>query len=1214
MSGHWVDPDGHRAPPARPWEAGIDMSRPYLNEIRYSHLEDLRCVAATLQYDIPAPGTSFEQQVQTALAAARNYHLEDELGLALDGYQQLQALILKTVNPQLPSGVSRHSTWRTLVTAGLTDLLLSTTANALSRTPISLPDLPPSVINPDPVPDDVAKMLAPFASIGSSAGINGGVGALAQRAAVAAGEEDWTSAVGLYKSALQLVGQDHPELQGYLTHDLGVLTLRSGDLATAGTLLQQSATIFSTAAVPEGQVASLSMLADVLGRQGQTDAATKMSAQAVSVAQRSGLGSLSVAATRSVPSDVIDLADGVRTSPILVGSRLSSGVSLHTLPTLPTQLPHQIPVAAGIETNAEPAPPSGQGAGIPLQDAPPPDAAAPVALGGAELLTLQHLDRSAKTSSLTLLSGAAAPLTVTLDGNKTANLADFYSQLQATSDVSLVQIQRMPPMIFAAYIPYVYFFILPMSIADVYASMGNYADAETEFLTALQYRYINPQFEVTKVWTRLAETYLAEADAAYRAAGEDGTAIATVAAKYAQVVAADGSVPTTSPLYAQAPFASFVARAQAILAAADPLSLDDNPQIIRLLVQARLRQQQIAAGLNFFGFPPAYVPPFSFTYLQNTARYFAQHAATLEQSYIQFKSQAENEDFRLQQIEQQVELARASVDLEQRGVQEAQAGVAVAGASVNYASQQLANAHTAQNDFSNTRWELLELAGLEAWSQAAAQDEDDEVHQTISGYSYYNVSDTRRSLVVQQLETKRTLISQEIEADRLAGEVASAQAYLGVAQAQLQQAQAAVATAAQRVVVAQLQQRQAEDSRDFLSMKEFGARLWYELARSMRGLYETYLDSAIQIAALMERAYAAETGRDLRKIRFDYRNVATDNLLGSDTLLRDIDYFTLDLITTTRTKKAPLKVTMSLADLYPTAFSGLVSTGVASFETTLEQFDRMYPGFYLHKVRNVELVLVGVSNGAGIHGTLRNIGVSTFRDAAGAVQQLVYPADVMPLSDFEIRQDIVIFQPAGDVLRLFENNGLATMWRLELPLGVNEIDLNQLIDVQVVLSFDAFFDAGLETTVRAGLPTTGTASKATSMRVLAPDELFYLRQQGNGQLPFGVADFPRTQTARARTASTLRLTGPASLIGGLVLRITPTGGAEMRVTTAADGTVAGAGAGDPLGALIGGDPATPLTISVAAADNPSKPASGTTVDLTALTDVQLLQEYSFSYR
>ena len=160
----------------------------------------------------------------------------------------------------------------------------------------------------------------------------------------------------------------------------------------------------------------------------------------------------------------------------------------------------------------------------------------------------------------------------------------------------------------------------------------------------------------------------------------------------------------------------------------------------------------------------------------------------------------------------------------------------------------------------------------------------------------------------------------------------------------------------------------------------------------------------------------------------------------------------------------------------------------------------------------------------------------------------------------------------------------------------------------------ALVDASLETSVRAGLPTTGSASKVTSLRVLAPDELFYLRQQGNGQIPFGAGDFPRTQTARSRTSSTLRLTGPSTLISGLVVRITPAGGAEIRVTSAADGTVAGAGAGDPLGALIGGDPATPLTISVAAADNPGKPASGTTVDLAALTDVQLLQEYTFSYR
>jgi len=1204
------------------------MTPTYINEIRFSHLEDMRCVAATLQYDIATPGTSFEQQVQSALGAARTYHLEDELSLALDGYRQLQALILKTVNPALPSGVSRHPGWKTLVSEGLTDILVSTTAAALGRTPMSLPDLPATVINPDPVPDDVVKLLEPFVALGTSSGANGAIGTLVQLAASAAANEDWAGAAEHYQQALAQVGTDQTELTGYLTHDLGLLTMRSGDLGAATQLLQEAAKTFGATKSAEGQVASLAALSDVLVRQGQSDQAAQIGQQAAALAQSSGLGSLSVAATRSVPgTGLIDL-NAVQTRAFIGGNGLAGAVTRipvgRIVPSLLGAPSPQVPIDVVVQPIPGPVivhPVPVPVTPVPVTPAPvtpaPAAPAAPavdVSFGTAELLALRHLDLSVSSSTLTLLTERAEPLSISLEGDRTANLTSMYATLQTTSDLSLVHAQSYPPTVFAAYIPYVYFFILPMSIGDCLASMGDPAGAETEYLAALSYRFINSGFEVTKVWTRLAETYLAEADSAYRAAGEDLSAIAAAAAVYAKVVAADATVPAASPLYAQPGFAAFTARVQAILAAPDPLALTDNPQVIRLVVQARLRQQQIAAGLNFFGFPPDYVPPFSFTYLQNAARYFAQHAATLEQSFIQFKTQAENEDFRRQQLEQQVELTRASVQLEQRGVDEAMAGVAVAQAGVNYAGVQEHNAETSRDDFENTRWELLELSGLEAWANAAAQDQDDEVHQSISGYSYYNVSDKRRSLVVQDLETKRTLIAQQNESDRLAGEVAAAQAYQGVAAAQLDQAVVAVATAQQRVVVAQLQQRQAEDSLNFVDMKEFGARLWYELAKTMRGLYENYLDAAVQIAVLMERAYAAETGRDLRKIRFDYRNVSTSNLLGSDTLLRDIDYFTLDRITTTRSKKAPLKVTLSLADLYPTAFASLVSTGVASFGTTLEQFDRMYPGFYLHKVRNVELVLVGVSNGAGIHGTLRNIGVSSFRDATGAVRQLVYPADVLPLSDFDLRQDIVIFHPADDELRLFENNGLATMWRLDLPLGANEVDLSQLIDVQLVLSFDAFFDPALETSVRASLPAGGTAAKATSLKVFAPDELFYLRQQGSGQIPLSAADFPRAQTAKARTSSTLRLTGPASLVGGLTVRLTPAGGTELVVTTAADGTVTGATAGDPLGPLLGADPATAIAVEVRAADNAAKPAHGDVVDLTDLTDLQLLQEYTFTYR
>jgi hypothetical protein len=230
------------------------------------------------------------------------------------------------------------------------------------------------------------------------------------------------------------------------------------------------------------------------------------------------------------------------------------------------------------------------------------------------------------------------------------------------------------------------------------------------------------------------------------------------------------------------------------------------------------------------------------------------------------------------------------------------------------------------------------------------------------------------------------------------------------------------------------------------------------------------------------------------------------------------------------------------------------------------------------------------------------------------VRSLVYPADVMPLSMYDVRGDAVIFQPNGDMLRLFENNGLATMWRLELPPGANELDLNQLVDVQLVLAFDAFFDPALETSVKASLPTTGNRAKATSLRLVAPDELFFLRRQGEATVPFSSADFPRNETNRSRTRATLKLTGDAAVIGGLVLRVAPHGGAPLAVTTAADGTVAGSVAGDPLGALLGGDPAVAWEVTAAAADNPGKPAAGDAVDLQGLTDLQIYQEYSFGYR
>jgi hypothetical protein len=69
------------------------------------------------------------------------------------------------------------------------------------------------------------------------------------------------------------------------------------------------------------------------------------------------------------------------------------------------------------------------------------------------------------------------------------------------------------------------------------------------------------------------------------------------------------------------------------------------------------------------------------------------------------------------------------------------------------------------------------------------------------------------------------------------------------------------------------------------------------------------------------------------------------------------------------------------------------------------------------------------------------------------------------------------------------------------------------------------------------------------------------------------------------------------------------------VTTAADGTVAGSAAGDPLGALIGKVIVDDWAITMQAGDNPGKPTTAQgNVDLSGLQDVQSYQEYSFDYR
>jgi hypothetical protein len=305
---------------------------------------------------------------------------------------------------------------------------------------------------------------------------------------------------------------------------------------------------------------------------------------------------------------------------------------------------------------------------------------------------------------------------------------------------------------------------------------------------------------------------------------------------------------------------------------------------------------------------------------------------------------------------------------------------------------------------------------------------------------------------------------------------------------------------------------------------------------------------------------------------------------------------------------------ISIADAYPMAFHRLRTQGLCLFPTELADFDREHPGMHLCKLRNVELVLVGITGATSIAGTLRNVGVSRFRKEDGTVAQRGYPADVMPISEYNIRGDALVFRFNPNDLRVFELNGIDTLWQLELPPAANQFNLEDLLDAQLVLYYDGFFSPTLEASVKAALPTSGNASRGIALRMELPDELFYLQTNGEAEINFAPEMFPPSQTNLERTDVTLKLAGEAATVGNLTLRLSSDAhGSELTLTTNAAGEIDDTTAGQPLRALRNEPVGDRWTVRVTAADNPGL-VTGGALDLSGLHDLLVFLEYSFDYR
>jgi Tc toxin complex TcA C-terminal TcB-binding domain len=1153
------------------------MTPTYLNENRYSFVIDAARELAQASFEIDSPETAFERNVQRRLVEANQLLLAGRHSAALQEYRSLRGVIASVLYPRIPPFVGIKLDWLRLAKLGIADTVIGKSAQMLDRTPSMSKAIPSSLLTAAPMSAEMSQVFAEVETAGLTDADEGVRGPLADlQSALAAGNFEAAA-----KSAAAAAGQaKDAELAGALLHDQAVLQERSGQRAPALEAMQASIKAFNAAGKHEAQLAAMTTLAAMQTRGDDAEGAKRTLAQAEEVRKK-----FSVFPIRPPVETVFD--DRIAVNRRIELRQPSSRIDVATRPggTIGTGDRLGASRAARISDTA------GVGAAADASE---------VALMSFDAFQAR---RSDKTITVFDESRSAVPINVA--GGATAGLTDFYTRLRDSTDLSLLTGYLGHHTTTITYLAHIIGWVLPMAIGDCQVALGAYADAETEYRSTLDYKYLNVAVESVTLWLRLADLYLEWGDRLYRDAANVVANFAAAKAKYELVLKLDDTLDEASPLHAAPAFAGMKARSLAIVKTVfvDGLPNADNPRVTMALARARMQLHKIANGLNYLGMS-LHVPPFSFEHLQNLARYFAQHAAQVEQSYIQFKSSGENETLREQQMAQQASIAHASVELERRGQAEAQEGVDVASAGLNYANVQQTNAQQMKTRFDNVRWELQELDRLQAWAGSAS---NDEVKLNVKNASFYSADSKPRSHVLFDLANRRAQISHDIEAARMQDEIEAAAAYGAMAQQQVQQAQARVAVAQQRVLIAGLQAQYASENLAFLTGREFSSTMWYDLAREARRITRRYLDMAIEVAVLMEKAYEAETGRDLRKIKLDYGLEQTGGLLGADALLLDIDFFSLDFVRT-KSKKAPMKQSLSLADHFPMAFDQLLRTGHTLFETTLAHFDRRYPGFYLQKIKQVELLFVGLAGTEGVHGTLRNIGLSKFRRADGSIVDQVYPADVMPLTDYDVRQDAIVFQLSSNELRLFENNGIATVWQLDVPLHSNTFELSQILDVQLLLYYDGFFSPGLEQMTIAALPAAGSGTRSFSLRLTAPDELFFLRNQGNAALVLDARLLPSNQGDPQLKSYFLQARGAAA--AGLNLRVDWAGLAAGHLFTLdAAGNADGAAFTAPVNRTL----LDTLAFSVSAADNPQLVKDGA-LDLSGLLDLSLFVDYAYTYR
>lgn len=550
------------------------------------------------------------------------------------------------------------------------------------------------------------------------------------------------------------------------------------------------------------------------------------------------------------------------------------------------------------------------------------------------------------------------------------------------------------------------------------------------------------------------------------------------------------------------------------------------------------------------------------------AKQLVQLAAQIEGAFLSALERRDAEAHTLLQARQQVGLAQAGVRLQDLRVGEANDGVRLAELQQQRAQIQTETYQdwldTGANEYENDMiWFYMLAAQSQKWAADASyliQAKQSVIssaqlaatiaaagpvgaalagpvglaHLGIDLTLFDNLRDETRDAIDFTLSAQIAATSAALERRkdewRLQQRLAEQDSQIGEQQKTIAKDQVQIVT--QERAIAGIQADNAKDSVEFLTNKFTDVELFDWMSNILEEVYSFFLQQATAMAKLGENQLAFERQEVPPVfINANYWDVPSDTgglgntnggapdrhgLTGSARLLQDI--FQLDQYAfATNKRKLPLTKTISLARLAPVEFQRFRETGVMPFVTSMEMFDRGFPGHYLRLIKQVRTSVIALIPPIdGIHATLSTTGPSRVVIGGDVFQTVPIrrAPEFITMSAPNNSTGMFELNSQPDLLLPFEGSGVEMSWEFNMPKAANSFDYRTIADVLITLEYTALYSFDYRQQVIQSLKPTVTAERPFSFRNQFADQWYDLHNPEQTSTPMTVrvttvrADFP----------------------------------------------------------------------------------------------------------